>query len=132
MLYEGQTENGLECFKSIRDRFDGYKRNPYDEPECGHHYARAMASWASVIAISGFHYSGIEKSMSFTSKPGDYFWSNGYAWGTCKVEGKKATLNVLYGKLELSKFTLADLGSVKLKNLNLSANGTSSATFKIK
>ena len=79
MIYEGQTDNGLKCIKSIRNRFDGYKRNPYDEPECGHHYVRAMASWASVIAMSGFHYSGIEKSMSFTSNPGNYFWGNGYA-----------------------------------------------------
>ncbi|MFM2146087.1 MAG: hypothetical protein RL732_923, partial [Bacteroidota bacterium] len=35
MLYEGQRENGLKCIQSIRDRFDGEKRNPFDEPECG-------------------------------------------------------------------------------------------------
>lgn len=122
MIYEGQTENGLQCIKSIRDRFDGYKRNPYDEPECGHHYARAMASWASVIALSGFHYSAIEKSMTFTAVPGTYFWSNGYAWGTCKVEGKKSTLNVLQGTLELSSFTLANSGTVQLKNIVIGAN----------
>lgn len=104
MIYEGQTVDGLKCIKSIRDRFDGYKRNPYDEPECGHHYARAMASWALVLALSGFQYSGVEKSMSFTSTPGTYFWSNGSAWGTCKVENDKATLEVLKGEITLSKF----------------------------
>jgi len=102
MLYEGQTENGFLCIKNIRDRFDGLKRNPFDEIECGHHYARAMASWAASLAISKFQYSGVEKSMKFTSKPGTYFWSNGYAWGTCKVDGKKANLIVMSGKLELS------------------------------
>jgi len=106
MIYEGQTADGLTCIKSIRDRFDGYKRNPFDEPECGHHYARAMASWASVLALSGFQYSGVEKSMSFTSNPGTYFWSNGSAWGTCKVENKKATLQVLSGNLGLAHFSL--------------------------
>jgi uncharacterized protein (DUF608 family) len=106
MLYEGQTSNGLTCIKSIRDRFDGYKRNPFDEPECGHHYARAMSSWASVLAMTGFQYSGIEKSMRFTSTPGTYFWSNGSAWGTCKVENKKAILQVLSGNLELDHFSL--------------------------
>lgn len=130
MLYEGQTENGLKCIKSIRNRFDGLKRNPYDEPECGHHYARAMASWASVIALSGFHYSGVEKSMSFTSNPGNYFWSNGYAWGTCKVEGNKATLKVLYGKVELSKFTLANKETIKLKKLVLGANEYQTFEFR--
>ena len=29
-----------------------------EEAECGHHYARAMASWAAVLALSGFRYHG--------------------------------------------------------------------------
>ncbi len=132
MIYEGQTESGLKCIQSIRNRFDGYKRNPYDEPECGHHYARAMASWASVIALSGFHYSGIEKSMSFTTNPGNYFWSNGYAWGTCIIDGKKATLNVLSGKIELSKFTLEGFDSVELKNIILDSDANKSLTMEFK
>ena len=94
MLYEGQTANGLKCIQSIRDRFDGEKRNPFDEPECGHHYARAMASWSAVLAWSGFQYSGADKKMSFTKKPGTYFWSNGYEWGTARVdEGGRVVVN---------------------------------------
>ncbi len=104
MIYEGQILEGQKCISSIRARFDGYKRNPFDEPECGHHYARAMASWASVIALSGFRYSAIEKSISFTSQPGIYFWSNGYAWGTCRVEKDKAILSVLKGSIYLDEF----------------------------
>jgi len=106
--------------------------NPYDEPECGHHYARAMARWASVIALSGFHYSGIEKSMSFTSNPGNYFWSNGYAWGTCIIDGKTATLNVLSGRIELSKFTLEGLGSVEFKNVVFSGDAIKNMTFRLR
>ncbi len=112
MLYEGQTEAGLRCIQSIRDRFDGEKRNPFDEPECGHNYARAMASWSAPMAISGFHYSAPEKSMSFNSNPGTYFWSNGSAWGTCRIDGRKATLEVLYGSIELKSFTINGLGTV--------------------
>jgi hypothetical protein len=123
MLQEGQIDDGLKCIKAIRDRFDGEKRNPFDEPECGHHYARAMAAWSAPMALSKFNYNGIEKSISFTSTPGTYFWSNGYAWGTCKVEGKKATLNVVYGSIELAKFTLETLGSVKMKSEVISTNG---------
>lgn len=88
MIYEGQTANGLKCIQSIRDRFDGEKRNPFDEPECGHHYARAMASWSAVLALSGFQYSGVDKMMTFTKTPGTYFWSNGYEWGVAKVDEK--------------------------------------------
>jgi len=126
MLYEGQTENGLKCIRNIRARYDGRKRSPFDEAECGHHYGRAMASWSAPLALSGFHYSGVSKTMTFTSDPGTYFWSNGYAWGTCKVEGNKAALNVLYGNLDLSGFTLAGKGSVKLKNVQLHADGADS------
>ncbi len=131
MIFEGQLADGLKCIQSIRDRFDGYKRNPYDEPECGRHYARAMASWAAVLAISGFHYSGVDKSMTFTSQPGKYFWSNGFAWGNCLVENNKATITVLSGKLELNSFSLTRLGSAKLKNLILTADGNNSALIQI-
>jgi non-lysosomal glucosylceramidase len=107
MLYEGQAESGLRCIKNIRDRFDGRKRNPFDEIECGHHYARAMDSWAATLALSGFHYSGVGKTMSVTARPGHYFWSNGYAWGTVTVRegGMGAKLEVLKGDVALEHFS---------------------------
>jgi len=132
MLYEGQTEDGLKCIKNIRARYDGRKRNPFNETECGYHYGRAMASWSAILALSGFNYSGVDKSMVFTSRPGIYFWSNGYAWGTCMIENNKATLNVLYGEVELLKFTLSGLGSVKLKDeVIIRADGNKNMTFEI-
>ena len=124
MIYEGQIENGLKCIKSIRDRFDGLKRNPFDEPECGHHYARAMASWSAVLALSGFHYSGVEKSISFTSVPGTYFWSNGYAWGTCKIANHSATLNVQNGSLTLCKFSLGGAKATIFKPITIKEGNT--------
>ncbi|MCG6190108.1 GH116 family glycosyl-hydrolase [Maribellus maritimus] len=129
MLYENLTENGLQCVKSIRERYDGEKRNPFNETECGFHYARAMASWSLVLAESGFHYSAIEKSMSFTSHPGTYFWSNGYAWGTCSVNEKDATLKILHGQIELSKFSLADLGSKEFEDTVLDEVENNSISF---
>jgi len=119
LLYEGDVDNGLECIRDIRARYDGRKRSPFDEAECGHHYARAMASWAAVLALTGFRYSGVEKSMAFADKEGTHFWSNGSAWGTCSVnpEGQKlrAELQVLYGKLELKTFRLGKKGEHKFK-----------------
>ena len=44
----------LAVVKAVRDRHDGTRRNPFDEFECGHHYARAMASWAVLNALTGF------------------------------------------------------------------------------
>ena len=85
MLYEGDTANGLKVIRDIRDRYDGKKRSPFDEAECGHHYARAMASWAAVPALSGFAWDGREKAMTFGANEGTFFWSNGDAWGTCRI-----------------------------------------------
>lgn len=132
MLYEEQVENGLKCISSVRERYDGQKRNPFNEAECGHHYARAMASWSAILALTGFNYSALDKSITFTSKPGKYFWSNGYSWGTCTIDGKKAILEVLSGKIEISRFIFRNAGSVKLKNLVLSVDGTCSGVFELK
>lgn len=110
MLYEDMKQEGLQTIQNIRDRYDGRKRNPFDEAECGHHYARAMASWAALLAESGFHYSGVEKSMEFTTNPGTYFWSNGAAWGKCLIEQTNGNyqiiLSVLHGSLKLNSFCL--------------------------
>lgn len=119
MLYEGMEKEALTCIRAIRDRHDGAKRNPFSEPECGHHYARSMASWAAVIAYSDFRYSGVERFLHITSRPGRYFWSNGYAWGTCTVSDSAITLEVLKGSLELEKVQVGNEKPVRLKKTSL-------------
>ena len=118
MLYEGALDDGLKCIKAVRDRYDGLKRNPFDEAECGHHYARAMASWAAVLALSGFQYSAVDNTITFTasSKSSQYFWSNGYAWGICRqtlIENGsiKVQIDVLYGEIRFDRLCLTGLGS---------------------
>jgi non-lysosomal glucosylceramidase len=134
MLYEGQTENGLKCISNIRDRYDGRKRSPFDEAECGHHYGRAMASWSAILALTGFHYSGVTKEMKFGDLTGKYFWSDGRSWGTVEISGsgseKNVTLNVMKGKADISAMTLTGFGSLKLKK-NVSIAEGSSENFKI-
>jgi uncharacterized protein (DUF608 family) len=126
MLYEGQMDDGLKCIKNIRDRYDGRKRSPFDEAECGHHYARAMASWAAVPALTGFGYSGVEESMTFAAQDGTFFWSNGYAWGDCSLKrgekGVRVEFSVLHGELALSRFVLREFGSNQFdKHLRIKA-----------
>ena len=82
--------------------------------------ARSMASWASVIALSGFHYSAVDKQMQFTSAPGTYFWSNGYAWGMCRISDGEATLEVLRGTLGIERLRIGDV-TVKTKKKQLTA-----------
>jgi non-lysosomal glucosylceramidase len=109
MIYEGQKENGEKVFEAIRNRFDGKKRNPFNEGEFGHRYARAMAAWGGVVAWTGFEYSGVSKTMKFNPVDGDgsYFWSNGYAFGTVLISNSNVKLTVIGGNIKLSEFKLA-------------------------
>jgi uncharacterized protein (DUF608 family) len=113
LIYEGWLEEGLKIVQSARARHDGYRRNPWNEVECGHHYVRSMSSWALLLALSGFHCDqdrgemGFDPVLEASPIPGYFksFWSNGAAWGT--VEFKKnlmtgewrSTLDVLGGEL---------------------------------
>lgn len=121
MLYEGQIRNGLKCIRNIRDRYDGCKRSPFNEAECGHHYARAMASWAEVLALTGFHYSAVNNTIGFKALKGTYFWSNGYAYGTVKLRdrgyAKQIEFKVLNGSIAFREFHLKGYGIHKFKEL---------------
>jgi uncharacterized protein (DUF608 family) len=110
MLYEGLTDEGLRSIADVRARYDGLKRSPYDEAECGHHYGRAMIAWAAALAQTGFHYSGVTQSLEFAPRDGRFFWSNGRAYGT--VAMKKAgdrltvTMSALKGELSFKTFAV--------------------------
>jgi len=110
MLYEGLRREGITCIQNIRDRYDGLKRNPFDEAECGHHYARAMAAWAAVLALTGFEYSAVTQTMKLKVSDGRHFWSTGYAFGTCEVKTSAgrttAVLEVTEGRLPLRTLVL--------------------------
>ena len=69
-----------------------------------------MASWAAVPALSGFSWDGRSQAMAFGGAEGTNFWSNGRAWGTCRVGpgGRTAELKVLGGGLSLKSFRLGD------------------------
>jgi uncharacterized protein (DUF608 family) len=119
MLYSGMIDQGLECIASIRSRYDGEKRNPWNEAECGHHYARAMASWTSVVALSGFHYDGARAAvMAVPRVPHrDFkcFWSTGTGWGTFScdavgADGARLTIKVLSGRLPCRSIEMTGVG----------------------
>jgi hypothetical protein len=129
MLYEGQLDAGLRCLGAIRARYDGRRRSPFNEAECGNHYARAMASWAGVLALSGFHYSGVEQRIEFATAehPSQVFWSNGYAWGICTrtpmPDGVEVELNVLHGTLALRQLAITGVGAATFEPTRAIAAG---------
>jgi non-lysosomal glucosylceramidase len=112
LAYEGEIDEALRVVADIRERYDGRRRNPYDEAECGHHYARAMASWGVLLALSGFHYDGVNKTMTIAS--GTHFFSTGDAWGTVTTEARESTVRVLGGEFRLSALQISGVGSANL------------------
>ncbi|HEY4703296.1 MAG TPA: GH116 family glycosyl hydrolase, partial [Streptosporangiaceae bacterium] len=84
LIQHGQAGLAEDAVAAARERFSGRRRNPFDEAECGHHYARAMASWGLVVALTGFRYDARQGLMTVAevTQPTRWFWSTGSAWGT--------------------------------------------------
>jgi len=103
MLSRGMEKEGVELIRNLRSRYDGEKRNPWDEAECGHHYARAMSAWSGVVALSGFRYNGRGSSIEVLPRVNTAnfrcFWSAASGWGTFSVTSAGLRLQVLKGKL---------------------------------
>lgn len=85
-----QIEESLTIVKAIRDRHDGFKRNPFSENESGYYYARAMASWAVYEALLGYECDSRNNKQKFSPKINKNnfrgFWCNGKSWGIFKQE----------------------------------------------
>ncbi|HET7841308.1 MAG TPA: GH116 family glycosyl hydrolase, partial [Terriglobia bacterium] len=114
MMYRGMVREGVEIFESARRRFDGERRNPWDEPECGHHYARALSAWAGILALSGFQYDAARKHVvanpRINAAKFSSIWTSGTAWGTFTqsngARGLAFTLQVAEGELRIRSLTL--------------------------
>jgi non-lysosomal glucosylceramidase len=115
MIYAGLNDEALKVIENVRSRYNGQKRSPFDEEECGHHYARAMAAWSNILALGEFNYSAVDQKFSITSKPGTYFWSTGYSWGLAKVDGNSITIEKHFGDLVLKTIELKNSGVLVLK-----------------
>lgn len=89
LLTQGDLKNATRLVKALRARHDGTKRNPWNEVECGHHYARSMAAWMLLPASTGFACNVAEGWMRFDPPAsllsGDSFympWFTQQGWGT--------------------------------------------------
>ena len=108
MIGQGMVDEGLELVKAVRARYDGEKRNPYNEFECGSNYARAMASYSLLCALSGFEFDMAAGHLGFRPKVNqNHFscvWSLGPAWGEVKADRDRIEVRVHGGKLTLKSF----------------------------
>ena len=103
LILMGKVREGLEVVRVCRDRYDGRVRNPFDEYECGHWYARALSSYALLQALSGARYDAVERVLHLEPRiAGDFrsFLSTATGYGTVGVRNGKPFLDVKSGTIE--------------------------------
>lgn len=130
LIWEGLTGEAEELVRAVRERFDGIRRAPFNEMECGFYYTRAMASWGLLIAYSGFDCNAAKGYLHFRPRTGEgtFFWSMGDAWGTAAFRGPKAEIRILQGSLKLNELSLpvpADRAELNGREVPFGAEGSS-------
>ncbi|MCX8171890.1 MAG: glycoside hydrolase family 116 protein, partial [Candidatus Bathyarchaeota archaeon] len=125
MIQEGLIDEGLEVAKAVRDRYDGEKRNPWNEIECGSNYARSMSSYALLLALSGFKFDMIRGWMEFNPPRilnGFFrcFWSTGTGWGTFEIKAEEMSLVVKYGVLRIKALSLPFMRGKEVREVTIS------------
>ncbi len=115
LVYDGNPEAALAIVRSLRQRYDGRRRSPWNEIEAGYHYARSLASWGLLLAFSGAQWDAPRSTLAFTP-PSGYrgFFSTGTAWGHVEVGASSITIKVMGGQLDCNHLIVegADLGVV--------------------
>jgi len=117
LIHEGLVEEGLTVVKAARSRYDGRTRNPWNEYECGNWYARAMASYALLGALSGFRYSSVERTLWFAprlkNEPFQCFFSTATGFGTIALQERTITVRMIEGELAIDRLVLADVPPIE-------------------
>lgn len=120
MIYEGLIEEAFAIIKAARDRYDGVarapiQRNPWNEIECGGHYARAMSSWSLLLALSGWEYDGPRQTLRIAPRhtPENFksFFVGPEGWGKVvqarNLGSQRNEIHLNEGKLVLSQLILS-------------------------
>jgi uncharacterized protein (DUF608 family) len=111
LLREGFVTEGLAIERAVHERYDGAKHNPYNEVECGDHYARSLASWSCLLAAAGLQFDGPAGHLGFAPRlrPEDFrgFFAAGTGWGTLAQQRtattQTQTIELRGGDLALSE-----------------------------
>ncbi|MBX7254869.1 MAG: hypothetical protein K1Y02_00810 [Candidatus Hydrogenedentes bacterium] len=115
MIWEGHVTEGLALCRAVHDRYHPDLFNPYNEVECGDHYARAMASWGVYLALAGYYYHGPKGRLGFAPRisPSDFkaAFTTAEAWITYSQKRdawrQTSVVSVRKGSLRLNTLTLA-------------------------
>jgi uncharacterized protein (DUF608 family) len=106
LMLEGMVEEGLEILRVCRDRYDGAVRNPFNEYECGHWYARALSSYGLLQGLTGVRYDAVAKALYIDSPLGEDFRSflaTASGFGTVGLKAGKPFVEMKTGTLAVER-----------------------------
>lgn len=109
LILKGHLEEGLDIVRGCRSRYDGVVRNPYNEYECGHWYARAMASYALLQAYTGVRYDNVTKTLyAKTNNSNQYktFLSTATGYGNVEMLDGKVKVTIVEGNIEIKNIVV--------------------------
>lgn len=114
MVWEGMLTEALAICRAIHERYHPARRNPFNEIECGDHYARALASWGMLTSLAGFEYHGPKQHIGFAPRvtPANFRapFTAAESWGTYSQAAEdgplKARIAVKSGHLRLHTIAL--------------------------
>jgi uncharacterized protein (DUF608 family) len=127
MLYDGVVDQGLIVTRAVHDRYAPAKRNPYNEIECGEHYARAMAGYGVFLGACGFEHHGPRQHLGFAPRltPDDFaaaFTAN-TGWGLYRQRrhGREQTseIEVRHGHVDVRSLALQTPGTATGANVEI-------------
>lgn len=109
LMFHGEVEKGLEIVRACRRRYDGTVRNPFNEYECGHWYARAMSSYGLLQGLTGVRYDAVDQALHIDSRVGDFtsFISTNTGFGTVSWKKGVPSLKVAYGTIPATHAVVA-------------------------
>jgi uncharacterized protein (DUF608 family) len=114
LMLMGKVQEGLDIVRQCRDRYDGRVRNPFNEYECGHWYARAMSSYGLLEGLTGVRYDAVDKTLYIDSRVDDFtsFLSTATGFGNVSLKAGKPKLDTVYGKIDVEDIIV---GGKKMK-----------------
>lgn len=109
LMLAGEVEKGLDIVRACRDRYNGSVRNPFNEYECGHWYARALASYGLLQGLTGVRYDAVDKTLYIDSQVGDFtsFLSTNTGFGTVELKNGKPQVSVASGTIDIRKYIIS-------------------------
>lgn len=109
LMLAGEVEKGLDIVRACRDRYNGSVRNPFNEYECGHWYARALASYGLLQGLTGVRYDAVDKTLYIDSKVGDFtsFLSTNTGFGTVELKNGKPHVSIASGTIDINKYIIS-------------------------